>query len=71
VPDQDAARRQWLAEQTRARLARRAERYRELLMQACGVERGRAVQAVEAFEACEYGAPLDGAARGRLFPFVL
>ena len=29
----------------------------------------RQVEYAEAFEACEYGSPLDGAARARLFPF--
>ena len=70
VPGDDAARRKWLADQTRARLRARAERYRGLLVQAYGPGRGAAVEYVEAFEACEYGAPLDKEARRRLFPFV-
>ena len=33
-------------------------------------ERGGAVKYIEAFEVSEYGAPLDAAARARLFPFL-
>jgi len=70
VPTEDAARRGWLAAQTRQRLRPRADRYRALLLRQLGPERGARVEYVEAFEACEYGAPLDEAARRRLFPFV-
>lgn len=70
VPADAAARRAWLAEQMRPRLRARAERYRDLLVQQYGKERGSQVELAEAFEACEYGAPLDEAARQRLFPFV-
>jgi LmbE family N-acetylglucosaminyl deacetylase len=71
VPREDEARRAWLGEQVRARLSRRADRYREQLVQAYGPRRGAAIRHVEAFEACEYGTPLDDAARRRLFPFLL
>jgi hypothetical protein len=47
-----------------------AERYRDLVVQTYGPERGRQIQFVEAFEVSEYGAPLDAAARRRLFPFL-
>jgi LmbE family N-acetylglucosaminyl deacetylase len=67
VPPDAAARRTWLAEQTRRRLMRRADRYRDLLVARYGPQRGAAVQVAEAFETCEYGAPLDEAAIGRLF----
>jgi LmbE family N-acetylglucosaminyl deacetylase len=70
VPKDEAARRAWLAEQTRLRLRARADKYRAELCRAYGPERGAAVQYAEAFEACEYGAPLDEAARRRLFPFA-
>ncbi|MCC6416792.1 MAG: PIG-L family deacetylase [Gemmataceae bacterium] len=70
VPKDEAARRAWLGEQVRERLRRRADRYRDLLVHAYGRERGLVVRYAEAFEACEYGAPLDEAARRRLFPFV-
>jgi LmbE family N-acetylglucosaminyl deacetylase len=67
VPADDAGRRTWLAQQTRARLARRADRFRELLIARYGAQRGAAVQFAEAFEACEYGAPLDEQAIHKLF----
>jgi LmbE family N-acetylglucosaminyl deacetylase len=70
VPEGDSARRDWLAQQTRSRLRSRADRYRKLLLDNFGVERGSRIEYVEGFEACEYGAPLDEDARRRLFPFV-
>jgi LmbE family N-acetylglucosaminyl deacetylase len=69
VPVGETARRQWLADQTRRRLRPRANRYRDLLVQRYGSERAAAVEYVEAFEPCEYGAPLNEEARRRLFPF--
>jgi LmbE family N-acetylglucosaminyl deacetylase len=70
VPATDGERRAWLAGQVHARLRRQADRFRSLLVEAYGPERGAAVEYAEGFEPCEYGAPLDAAARGRLFPFV-
>ena len=35
-----------------------------------GEDQGRRVEYIEAFEVSEYGAPLDAAARARLFPFL-
>lgn len=70
VPAGEEARRAWLAQQVQARLRARANKYRDLLVRAYGPERGARVEHVEAFEGCEYGAPLDDAARRRLFPFA-
>jgi hypothetical protein len=70
VPKADAQRRAWLGEQVRARLRKQAERFRPQLEQCYGAERGNKVEYAEAFEPCEYGAPLDDAAARRLFPFV-
>jgi LmbE family N-acetylglucosaminyl deacetylase len=70
VPADKQGRRSWLAEYTKARLKGRADKYRDLLIQLYGKERGAKVQCAEAFEPCEYGAPLDEAARKKLFPFV-
>jgi LmbE family N-acetylglucosaminyl deacetylase len=61
VPADDAGRRRWLASQTQDRLRWRALKHRDLLRQRYGRERGDAVQYAEAFEACEYGAPLETA----------
>jgi N-acetylglucosamine malate deacetylase 1 len=71
VPTSDGARRSWLAEQVKARLRGQAQRFRPQLVRSYGDQLGNAVEYAEAFEACEYGAPLDDAAARRLFPFVL
>jgi LmbE family N-acetylglucosaminyl deacetylase len=70
VPADKRARRAWLAEQVKARLRPRADKYRDLLIKFYGPERGAKVEVAEAFEPCEYGAPFDEAARKRLFPFL-
>jgi LmbE family N-acetylglucosaminyl deacetylase len=70
VPAGEAERREWLAGQVRQRLRACADKYRELLRRAYGTGRGAAVAYAEAFEACEYGAPLDEAALRQLFPFA-
>ncbi len=70
VPSESGQRRAWLGAQVRTRLRAQADRFRSLLVAQYGPERGQAVEYAEGFEACEYGAPLDVAARRRLFPFV-
>lgn len=69
VPATDAERRAWLGQSRGAAFRRVAELYRASLVAAYGEARGRAVQYAEAFEACEYGAPLNDENRARLFPF--
>jgi N-acetylglucosamine malate deacetylase 1 len=69
VPAGEMERLAWLTAGIRARLRPRADRYRDLLVRTYGPERGKAVEYVEAFEPCEYGAPLDDSAQRRLFPF--
>jgi LmbE family N-acetylglucosaminyl deacetylase len=70
VPAGDAERRAWLAERIRRRLRPLADRYRDLVVETYGPERGPQIELIEAFEVSEYGAPLDPAARQRLFPFL-
>ncbi len=70
VPRDDSGRRAWLAGQVKTRLRAQADRFRDLLIRLYGKKHGANVQHAEAFEACEYGAPLDDAARRRLFPFL-
>jgi LmbE family N-acetylglucosaminyl deacetylase len=70
VPAGDLERKKWLRAEVQERLSRRAESFRSLLAGGYGPERGGKVRYAEAFEACEYGAPLDEQARQRLFPFV-
>jgi N-acetylglucosamine malate deacetylase 1 len=70
VPEGEPARRKWLLERVRRRLQPLADRYRSLVVATYGAERGSRVSTIEAFEVSEYGAPLDAAARARLFPFL-
>jgi LmbE family N-acetylglucosaminyl deacetylase len=70
VPQGEDARRAWLADRLRRRIGPLADRYRDLVVQTYGPERGPQVRLIEAFEVSEYGAPLDAAARARLFPFL-
>jgi LmbE family N-acetylglucosaminyl deacetylase len=69
VPAGEVARKEWLAGKTRKRLRARAERYRDLLVNTFGPERGAGIEYAEAFESCEYGSPLDEEARRQLFSF--
>jgi LmbE family N-acetylglucosaminyl deacetylase len=69
VPESDEARRAWLADRMRRLSQRLAERLRPELVATYGTDRG-SIELVEAFEACEYGAPLDAEAVRRLFPFA-
>ncbi|MFZ1753905.1 MAG: PIG-L family deacetylase, partial [Caldilineaceae bacterium] len=69
VPDDPAARRAWLGTFRAPRFRQAADLYREMLMADYGEERGRQIEFAEAFEACEYGAPLTAESRQRLFPF--
>lgn len=70
VPAGDEARRSWLDERMTALSARLADRHRDRLRALYGPDRGGSLVHIEAFEACEYGAPLDDEARRRLFPFA-
>lgn len=70
LPADEKGRREFLAGQVQERLARRADTYRDLLRKHYGRARGGKIKYVEAFEACEYGAPFNDAARARLFPFA-
>jgi LmbE family N-acetylglucosaminyl deacetylase len=70
VPEEHAARRGWLAERVKSRLRCQADLCRDLLVRTYGDKRGKKVEFAEAFEMCEYGSPLDDAARERLFGFV-
>jgi LmbE family N-acetylglucosaminyl deacetylase len=69
VPSAAHLRRDWLRQHMDARLRRDADRYRAQLIARYGEEAGRRVQYAEAFEGCEYGAPLNEANAVRLFPF--
>lgn len=70
VPQEEDERRRWLAERMGRRIEPMAERYRDLIVRTYGAGQGGATRLIEAFEVSEYGAPLDSAARTRLFPFL-
>lgn len=70
VPATEPARLRWLAERMAQRIGPLADRYRDLVIGTYGAEKGNAVRLIEAFEISEYGAPLDGRTRSRLFPFL-
>jgi LmbE family N-acetylglucosaminyl deacetylase len=70
VPEGDEARRAWLSGRFADLSRTLADRIRPRLVECYGPERGAAIQLVEAFEGCEYGAPLDAPAIRRLFPML-
>lgn len=47
-----------------------ADRYRDLVVQTYGAERGARIRYIEAFEPCEYGSPLTEANKKTLFPML-
>ena len=67
VPADEAGRRQWLRAWRGPRDEAVAERFREQLIARYGPDKGAGVRYAEAFEGCEYGAPLDAAQVDRLF----
>jgi LmbE family N-acetylglucosaminyl deacetylase len=70
LPPDAAGRRACLRLLIEGRLRHQAARFRDLLIEIYGKKKGKKVEFAEAFEPCEYGSPLDDAARERLFPFV-
>jgi LmbE family N-acetylglucosaminyl deacetylase len=69
VPEGDAARRAWLAEQLKARWRRTADRFRDKIIELYGEEKGSKVEFAEAFEISEYGSMPSKEKLKRLFPF--
>jgi LmbE family N-acetylglucosaminyl deacetylase len=70
LPAARADRRHWLREFFGSYIAPLAARHRQLLIETYGPDRGATIQHIEAFELCEYGAPLTAENRRRLFPFL-
>lgn len=70
VPQETPDRIEWLRQQYAARIAGFAARYRDALVQTYGAQRGGAIEYCEVLEVSEYAAPLDAAARARLFWFL-
>lgn len=70
LPPDLSGRKRWLREWYCARIAPLADKYRSLLVQTYGPERGARIRYVEAFEGCEYGSPLTEHNRRELFPML-
>lgn len=69
VPDDEEGRRRWLAGWRLPRFEEVAEKYRDLLIELYGKDRGSKVRYAEAYEGCEYGAGFSRDERKDLFPF--
>lgn len=69
-PKEPAAQRAYLKEFYQAFNGPLADRYRDLVIQTYGEERGRKIRYIEAFEGCEYGSPLTPANIRKLFPML-
>lgn len=72
VPEDPRRRREWLSSgelSVVAAMERVADRFRDRLIDRYGEETGRQVRYAEAFEGCEYGAPIDDEVVTELFPF--
>ena len=69
VPKDDAGWKAYARKKTLERDAPTADRFRAKLVELLGEQKGRAVQAAEAFEICEYGHQPTQAELLRLFPF--
>lgn len=65
----ETARRAWLKRRWGARQGSEADKYRDLLIEFYGPERGKTVKYAETFEICEYGTRPDKATLRKLFPF--
>ncbi|HEY0983918.1 PIG-L deacetylase family protein [Schlesneria sp.] len=64
-----AGRKGWLKQRWHDRQTREADRYRDVLVQLYGEEKGKAVKYAETFELCEYGRKPTAAELKQLFPF--
>ena len=69
VPTGAAERRRWMGERRLRGFKAIADKYRDLLIELYGEEQGTQIQYAEAFEGCEYGAPLTEKNKQVLFPF--
>lgn len=70
VPADEAGKREFLRQWYLTYVEHLADRYRDLLVDIYGAEKGGQIRYIEAFETCEYGAPLTEEKRQFLFPFL-
>jgi len=69
VPSGNSERRQWMAERRLKGFKAIVDQYRDVLFELYGESEGAKIQYAEAFEGCEYGAPLTNENKRTLFPF--
>jgi len=69
VPEDPAARKEWLKKGLTARYGGSADRFRDKLVELLGPEKGKAVKYAEAFEVCEYGEQPTKEELMKIFPF--
>jgi len=69
VPEGDAARRAWMAEQQKRQWKATADRFRAKLVELYGTDKGNKVEYAEAYEISEYGSVPSKDELKRLFPF--
>ena len=69
VPEGEAARRAWLAENLKSQWRRTADRFRDKLIELYGQEKGPRIEFAEAFEISEYGSMPSKEELMKLFPF--
>jgi hypothetical protein len=67
--DNPEARKKILLESWKRRDGAAADRFRDILIEWYGEERGKAIKCAEPFEVCEYGHRPSKAELKRLFPF--
>ncbi len=70
LPDNAAARREWMATWYKHRAQSVADRFREALVSTYGQQVGEAIKFAEAYEISEYAGRLDDATRHRLFSWM-
>jgi LmbE family N-acetylglucosaminyl deacetylase len=69
VPADSTARRAWLRHEQEPVYRQVADRFRGQLVERYGAERGNGVRYAEAFELCEFGAPLTAHFEAAVLPF--
>jgi LmbE family N-acetylglucosaminyl deacetylase len=70
VPEDDNDRRIWLAERMKKEMSKSGEKYRDLLINIYGEDKGRQIKYAEAIQISELGSPLTPEKKKKIFPFL-
>ncbi len=70
MPESCDDRKEWLQKWMTNLIEPMANRFRDLIIQTYGIEKGTSIKWIEAFEISEYGGKLDNAKKAWLFPFL-